>query len=129
LPRGRQLVTLQDAGTHITKLPKAEHDTEEWRAAMQALLLVAEHGGPTMLARIGVMRALNRQVERVFNSDRKDHHRGRRKAQARNVMDVWADPEEEASIDPGFHLLLVRIVFIVGVFGTLPISYWLRRMA
>jgi hypothetical protein len=32
-----------------------------------------------MLPRIGVMRALNRQVERVFNSDRKDHHWGKRK--------------------------------------------------
>jgi hypothetical protein len=32
-----------------------------------------------MLARIGVMRALNRQVERVFNPDRKDPHWGRRK--------------------------------------------------
>jgi hypothetical protein len=32
-----------------------------------------------MFARIGVMRALNRQVERVFNSSRKDHHWGRRK--------------------------------------------------
>jgi hypothetical protein len=63
LPRGRQLVTLQDAATYITKLPKAEHDTEEWRAAMQALLLVAEHGGPTMLARIGVMRALNPRAQ------------------------------------------------------------------
>jgi hypothetical protein len=30
------------------------------QAAMQALLLVAEHDGPTMLARIGVMRALHR---------------------------------------------------------------------
>jgi hypothetical protein len=28
LPRGRQLVTLKDAGQYITKLPKAEHDTE-----------------------------------------------------------------------------------------------------
>ena len=46
---------------------------------MEALLLVAEHGGPVMLTRIGVMRALNRQVERVFNPDRKDHHWGRRK--------------------------------------------------
>ena len=44
----------------------------EWQAAMQALILVAESGGPTMLARIGVMRALNRHVERVFNPDRKD---------------------------------------------------------
>jgi hypothetical protein len=32
-----------------------------------------------MLARIGVMRALTRQVERVFNPDRKDPHWGRRK--------------------------------------------------
>jgi len=32
-----------------------------------------------MFARIGVMRALNRHVERVFNLDRKDHHWGRRK--------------------------------------------------
>jgi hypothetical protein len=30
-------------------------------------------------ARIGVMRALNRHVERVFNPDRKDHHWGKRK--------------------------------------------------
>lgn len=79
LPRGRQLVTLQDAGRYITKLAKAEHDAPEWQAAMQALLLVTEHGGPTMLARIGVMRALNRHVERVFNPDRKDQHWGRRK--------------------------------------------------
>jgi hypothetical protein len=59
LPRGRQLVTLQDAGNYITKLPKAEHAAAEWQAAMQALILVAESGGPTMLARIGIMRALN----------------------------------------------------------------------
>jgi hypothetical protein len=32
--------------------------------------------GPTMLARIAVMRALNRHVERVFNPDRKDTHWG-----------------------------------------------------
>jgi hypothetical protein len=34
--------------------PKAEHDTPEWQAAMEALLLVAERDGPTMFARIGV---------------------------------------------------------------------------
>jgi hypothetical protein len=32
-----------------------------------------------MFARFGGMRALNRHVERVFNPDRKDPHRGRRK--------------------------------------------------
>ncbi len=79
LPRGRQLVTLEDAGAYITRLPKAEHDAEEWQAAMQTPLLVAEHDGPTMFARIGVMRALNRHVERVFDPSRKDHHWGRRK--------------------------------------------------
>jgi hypothetical protein len=35
--------------------------------------------GPTMFARIGMMRALDRHVERVFNSDRKEHHWGKRK--------------------------------------------------
>jgi hypothetical protein len=29
LPRGRQLVTLEDAGKYITKLPKAEHEAPE----------------------------------------------------------------------------------------------------
>jgi hypothetical protein len=78
--QGRKpLVTLRDAAQYITKLPKAERDAEEWQAAMQALLLVAEHNGPPMFARIGVMRALNRHVERVFGPSRKDKHWGRRK--------------------------------------------------
>jgi hypothetical protein len=46
---------------------------------MEALILVATLGGPTMFVRIGVMRALNRHVERVFNPDRKDTHWGKRK--------------------------------------------------
>jgi hypothetical protein len=55
---GKPLFTLRDAASYITKLPKAEHDAPAWRAAVQALLLVAEHGGDTMLPRIGMMRAL-----------------------------------------------------------------------
>jgi hypothetical protein len=39
------LVTLRDAAQYITKLPKTGHDAEEWQAAMEALLLVAELGG------------------------------------------------------------------------------------
>jgi hypothetical protein len=65
---GKNLITLRDAAEYITELPKAEHDANEWQAAMQALLLVAEHDGPTMFARIGVMRALNRGHERRFIS-------------------------------------------------------------
>jgi len=78
LPRG-QLVTLKDAGTYITKLPKAEQQAPEWQTAMQALLLVVKQNGPMMFARIGMMRAINRNVERVFNPDRKDTHLGNRK--------------------------------------------------
>jgi hypothetical protein len=79
LPGGRQLVTLRDAGNYITKLPKAEHEAAEWQAAMEALMMVATQDGPTMFARIGIMRALNRHVERAFNPSRKEHHWGRRK--------------------------------------------------
>src|ERR1700720_3160117 len=52
--------TLRDAAQYITKLPKAEHDADEWQAAMEALLLVAKLDGPPLFARIGIMRALNR---------------------------------------------------------------------
>jgi len=32
LPSGRKLITLRDAALYITKLPKAEHDADEWQA-------------------------------------------------------------------------------------------------
>ena len=63
----KPLVTLRDTAEYITELPKAEHDTDEGQAAMEAPLLVAEHDGPPMLARVGVMRAINRHLERVFD--------------------------------------------------------------
>jgi len=59
LSDGRTLRTLGDAGHYIAGLPKAMQERPEWQAAAQALLLVAERGGPTMLARIGVALALN----------------------------------------------------------------------
>jgi hypothetical protein len=65
------------AVAYISKLPKAEHAAAEGQAAMEALILVAELGGPTMFARIGVMRALNCHV--VFNPDRNELHLERRK--------------------------------------------------
>ncbi|WP_335622072.1 hypothetical protein [Bradyrhizobium icense] len=61
---------MKDTASYIMRLPKAEHSAPEWQAAMEALILVAENDGPTMLARIGVIRALNRHVERIFNPDR-----------------------------------------------------------
>jgi hypothetical protein len=53
LPRGRYLVTLEDAGNYITKLPKAEHEAADavlsvvwqnrkiWLKPLVALLLIA----------------------------------------------------------------------------------------
>jgi hypothetical protein len=79
LPKGKSLATLRDAALYITKLPKSEHGADEWQAAMEALILVAERNGPTMFARVGVMRALNRHVDWVFDSSRKETHWGRRK--------------------------------------------------
>ncbi|MCG2665869.1 hypothetical protein ACFPFP_02860 [Bradyrhizobium sp. GCM10023182] len=76
---GRSLATLRDAGEYIAALPKKEHDAAEWRAAMEALLLVVERGGPTMLARIGVVRALNRHYVPELNPKGKEPHWGRRK--------------------------------------------------
>jgi hypothetical protein len=61
----RRIVTLRDAALYITKLPKAEHDTEEWQAAMQALLLVAEHDRPPMYARIGIEPSCRTRVRPV----------------------------------------------------------------
>ena len=58
LPKGGELQTLRDAGNFIAKLPKREHDAPEWRAAIQALMPVATHGGDTMLPTIGIMLAL-----------------------------------------------------------------------
>jgi hypothetical protein len=78
LPDGRSLLTLKNAADYIMKLPKAEQKHEKWQTAIEVLIMAAEGRGPLMHARIGVMQALNRNVERVF-TDRKDHHWGKRK--------------------------------------------------
>ena len=60
-------MTPRDAGDYITSLPKSEQNLDEWQAAVETLLLVVELNGPTRISRIGVMRALKRHVERVFD--------------------------------------------------------------
>jgi hypothetical protein len=78
LPRGRQLVTLKDAADYIMKLPTAEQNLEKWQTAVGCLIGTAEERDFLMHARIGVLRALNRKVERTL-TDRKEMHWGRRK--------------------------------------------------
>jgi hypothetical protein len=51
LADGRRLVTLHDAATYITALPKKESDLPEWQTAIEVLMLVSR-GGPTMMARV-----------------------------------------------------------------------------
>ena len=55
------------------------------------MILVATWGGPTMFARIGIRRALNRGHVREFDSTRKDHHCGKAEAETRYVMNDEKD--------------------------------------
>jgi len=79
LPNGRQLVTLGDAASYIMKLPKADQKLAEWQTATEILIGAAEGRDFLMHARIGMLRALNRNVERVFDTSRKETHWGTRK--------------------------------------------------
>ena len=79
LADGRKLRTIRDAANYVTRLPKAEQLAVQWQATAEVLMLIGEHGGDPMMARIGVMRALNRHVERLFDPSRKETHWGRRK--------------------------------------------------
>jgi hypothetical protein len=72
-------VTLEDAGDHITKLPKADQQLDECQTAIGCLIGAAEGRDFMMHARIGMMRAINRHIERVFDPSRKDKHWGKRK--------------------------------------------------
>nr|WP_249145746.1 hypothetical protein [Bradyrhizobium diazoefficiens] len=72
------MTTLREAADYITALQRKDVELPEWQAAIEALLLVTK-GGPTMLARIGVMRALNRNVVREFMTPAKNTHWAKRK--------------------------------------------------
>jgi hypothetical protein len=78
LPDGRELVTLRDAAIYMTSLPKRVSDLPEWQTAIEVLMLCSR-GGDTMMARIGVLKALHRNVVREFKSDRKETHWDKRK--------------------------------------------------
>jgi hypothetical protein len=62
--------TLRDAASYHMALPGKTRQSDEWQVAIEALLKAAENRGPLMHARIGMLRALNRHVERVFDSSR-----------------------------------------------------------
>jgi len=80
LPGGRKSMTLAEATAWLAKeIPKSEHKMEKVQNAAHLVTPAAEHGGPLIFAQMGMMQAIHRHRERVFNPDRKDHHWGKRK--------------------------------------------------
>jgi hypothetical protein len=70
--QGKALVTLRDAATYITKLPKAEHDTPAWQTAIQVLMQAADNYGPIEFARLGMEQALHPKGAPGYRSVKKD---------------------------------------------------------
>jgi hypothetical protein len=58
LPDGRKLIRLRDAADYIIALPTETANLPDWQLAMEALSLVSE-SGPTTLARLAFLKALN----------------------------------------------------------------------
>jgi hypothetical protein len=70
LPEGPPAQTLQAAADYIRKLPQPERDGQEWRLAVQMLVDAAEDRGPMLLARIGIVRAMEAHAEGAFSPGR-----------------------------------------------------------
>jgi hypothetical protein len=60
------------------KLPKAEQNLDEWQTAIGCLIGAADSRDFMMHSRIGVLRALNRNIQRTL-TDRKEMTWGGRK--------------------------------------------------
>ena len=72
-------MTLRDAAEHVQQLPKTEQQADEWQIAVRSLIGAAEGRDFIMHAHVGMMRALNRNVEREFKTGEKKPHWGKRK--------------------------------------------------
>jgi hypothetical protein len=74
LPDGRKLKTLAEAMAWLAKeIPKSEK-MEKVQTAAYLVTRAAEHRGPMIFARMGMLQAIHRHQKREFNPDRKDHH-------------------------------------------------------
>ena len=101
-PDGRALVTLRDAATYVTGLPKREASLLEWQAAIETLMRAAERGWPVMMARISVLLALNRGRAREFNSSRKGPHLSSVRMMPSPSRAAFARPAERKRRDGGW---------------------------
>jgi hypothetical protein len=81
LPDGRTITTLDDARAFILTLTEEAQQSKKWQHAIEHLLLAADPpcSGPWIdFARIGMMRALLRNVPQQFNHTPRDKKWGRR---------------------------------------------------
>jgi hypothetical protein len=62
---------------------EAFHELEDWQTAIESLIGAAEDRDYMLHARIGVLRALNRHVERTFQSWSQGHALGKAQAEER----------------------------------------------
>jgi hypothetical protein len=81
LPKGPPAQTLRDAADFIRKLSQAERDCQEWRLAIQVLVDAAEDRGPMLIARMGIVSALEAHVERALDPAREEAYQGKLKTE------------------------------------------------
>jgi hypothetical protein len=80
LPGGVRLASLREAIVHLVNtIPSSERGVPVVLTAAELITSAAERGGPIEFARIATLRAINRNVVREFNPDRKERHWGKRK--------------------------------------------------
>jgi hypothetical protein len=78
----------------------------EWRLAVQMLIDAAEDRGPMLFAKMGLQRAMNRNVQRVLKPSRTDHpHRGTPRAGARSITEADAGQHGWRTGDPATCLI------------------------
>jgi hypothetical protein len=64
LPSGAPARTLRDAAKYIRTLPESVRGSNEWRIAVHMLIEAAEDRGPMLFAKMAILRAVGRNVER-----------------------------------------------------------------
>ena len=77
LPKGPPAQTLRDAADYIRNLPQPERDCQEWRLAIQMLIDAAEDRGPMLFARMGIVRALEVNIEKALDPEHQDPRQAR----------------------------------------------------
>ena len=113
LPIGPPARTLRDAANYIKTLPKFEHDTPEWRLAVQMLIDAAEDRGPMLFAKMGMLRA----IEHDPNAPADWHDR-------RSPVPLMKNRPPVSEADPIRHAAYIRprapswfdIVVVIGTF-------------